>query len=157
MCVLKSLTFNDERIFITAVCYSECMLYKFNIAGIHDIGFLDTQFSSNCHFYIRIVYSHKTFTMRLRTCRKIVVRSFVEFCSANLKFCRSKSCAIFCTFCLLEVRAMHRYLYRVYCLTPPTALCSDNTQNLHSSMVVWIPKSPHPSPKVNVLATHPSL
>ena len=140
--------------------------------------------------------------MRLRTCRKIVVRSFVEFCSANLKFCRAKSCAIFCTFCLLEVRAMHRYLYRVYCLTPaaslcsdntqmhhllftgskghgsgcttaisgvhrylyrvycltlPTALCSDNTQNLHSSMVVWIPKCPHPSPKINVLATHPSL
>ena len=29
------------------------MLYTFNIAGIHDIGFLHMQFSSNCHFYIR--------------------------------------------------------------------------------------------------------
>ena len=44
-------------------------------------------------------------------------------------------------------------------LDPKTvlSLCSDNTQNLHSSMVVRIPKCPHPSPKVNVLPTHPTL
>ena len=38
--------------FITAVCYSECRLTTFNMAGIHDIGFFDTQFLSNCYFYI---------------------------------------------------------------------------------------------------------
>ena len=28
------------------------MQNTFNIAGVHDIGFLDTQFSSSCQFYI---------------------------------------------------------------------------------------------------------
>ena len=36
---------------------------------------------------------------------------------------------------------MHRYLYHVYCLTLPTSLCSDNTQNLHSSTVERILKT----------------
>ena len=38
--------------FITAVCHAECMSYTFNIAGIHDIVFLDTQLSSNCYLYV---------------------------------------------------------------------------------------------------------
>ena len=29
--------------FITAICNANCMLYTFNMAGIHNIGFLDTQ------------------------------------------------------------------------------------------------------------------
>ena len=33
-------------------CRAECLPYTFNTAGIHDIEFLDTQFSSNCHLYI---------------------------------------------------------------------------------------------------------
>ena len=47
---------------------------------------------------------------------------------------------------------MHYYIYRVYCLTPATSLCSDNAQNLHISAVERIPRS-----KVNVLATHQIL
>ena len=52
------------------------------------------------------------------------------------------------TFCLIEektdhhdsgcttaFRRMHYYLYRMYRRTPSTSLCSDNTQNLHSSIV----------------------
>ena len=61
-------------------------------------------------------------------------------------FTRSKGHGSGCTTAL---SGMHRYLYRVYCLTPPTSLCSDNTQNLHSSTVERIP--------MNVLATHPTL
>ena len=37
--------------------------------------------------------------------------------------------------CSTTLSGMHRYLYRVYCLTLPTSLSSDNTQNLHSSTV----------------------
>ena len=59
--------------------------------------------------------------------------------------------------CTTALSRMHCHLYRVYCLTPPTSLCSDNTQNLHSSTVERIPKCLHPRPKVNVLATHPTL
>ena len=41
---------------------------------------------------------------------------------------------------------MHRYLYSVYCLTLPTSLCSDNTQNLHRLTVEKIPRQcQHPS------------
>ena len=38
--------------FITAVYQAECMPNTYNIAGIRNIGFSDTQFSSICHFYI---------------------------------------------------------------------------------------------------------
>ena len=34
-----------------------------------------------------------------------------------------------CSGCKTALSGMHRYLYRVYYLTPPTSLCSDNTQN----------------------------
>ena len=41
----------------------------------------------------------------------------------------------------------------MYCLTPPTSLCSDNTQNLHRSTVERIPRQcQHPRWKVNVLS-----
>ena len=73
----------------------------------------------------------------------------------NLLFTRSKGHGSGCT---TAYSGMHRYLYRVYCITPPASLCSDNTQNLHSSTVERIPKQcPHPRPKVNMLATHPTL
>ena len=74
---------------------------------------------------------------------------------AILLFTRSKGHGSGCTTAL---SGMHRYLYRVCCLTPPTSLCSANTQNLHSSTVVRISRQcPHPRPKANVLATHPTL
>ena len=73
----------------------------------------------------------------------------------QLLFNRSKGLGSGCTTAL---GGMHRYHYRVYCLTPSTSLCSDNTQNLHSSMVERIPKQcRHPRPKVNVLAPHPTI
>ena len=53
--------------------------------------------------------------------------------------------------CTRAVRGMHRYLYRMHCLTPPTSMCSDNTENLHRSTVQ------HPRPKFTVLATHQTL
>ena len=56
--------------------------------------------------------------------------------------------------CTTALSGMHRYLYRVYCPTPPTSLCSDNTQNLHSPTLERISKCPHPRPKVNALGTH---
>ena len=41
--------------FIAAECHAECMPHTFNTAGIHNIGFLDIQFSSSCHskFYVQ--------------------------------------------------------------------------------------------------------
>ena len=33
--------------------------------------------------------------------------------------------------CKTALSVTHCHHYRVYCLTPPTSLCSDNTQNLH--------------------------
>ena len=49
--------------------------------------------------------------------------------------------------CTTALSGVYRYLYRVYCLTPPTSLCSANTQNLHSSTVERILKQcPHPRP-----------
>ena len=71
--------------------------------------------------------------------------------------------------CLIEVRAIvvavqqpsaecTAIFYCAHCLTPPTSLYSDKTQNLHSSTVEPIPKEcPHPRAKVNVLATHPTI
>ena len=60
--------------------------------------------------------------------------------------------------CTAALSAIHCFLYRVYCLTPPTSLCSDNTQNMHRSTVEWIPKQrPHPRLKGDVLATHLTL
>ena len=38
--------------FITTVCHAERMKYTFNTDGIHENGFLDTQFLSNRHLYI---------------------------------------------------------------------------------------------------------
>ena len=59
--------------------------------------------------------------------------------------------------CTTVLSGMYRFLYHVYCLTPPTSLFSDNTQNLHSSMERIPKQCPHPTPKVNVLATHQAL
>ena len=42
--------------------------------------------------------------------------------------------------CKTDLSGMQSYLYRVYRLTPPTSLCSGNTQNLHRSTVERIPK-----------------
>ena len=39
--------------------------------------------------------------------------------------------------CTTALSGVHRYLYRVYCPTPPTSLCSDNTQNPHRSPAEW--------------------
>ena len=88
-----------------------------------------------------------------------VVGGLQQLCAINpahdSKSPQSKSHGSGCTTALSRI---HRYLYRVYCLTPPTSLCSDNTQNLHSSTVERIPKQClHPRPKVNVLATHPTF
>ena len=52
-------------------------------------------------------------------------------------FTRSKGHGSGCTTAL---SGMHRYLYRVYCLTPPASLCSDNTQNLQAQRCVTIHK-----------------
>ena len=82
-----------------------------------------------------------------RTCYSILMVLTLPF---QPLFNRSKGHGSGCTTAL---SGMHRYLYRVYCLTPPTSRGSDNTQNLHSSTVERIPKYPHPRPKVNVLAT----
>ena len=73
----------------------------------------------------------------------------------NLLINRSKGRGSGCTTAL---STMHRYVYRVYCLTPATSLCSDNTQNLNISTVEQIPRQcPHPRPKVNMLASHPTI
>ena len=56
---------------ITAVCYAECILCTFNISGMHDIWFLDTQFSSDCHFYIccpSVLKLHHVIENMLRNC-----------------------------------------------------------------------------------------
>ena len=42
--------------------------------------------------------------------------------------------------CTTAPSEMHHYLYCVYCLTPPTSVCSNNKQNLHRSTVKRIPK-----------------
>ena len=42
--------------------------------------------------------------------------------------------------CTTALSGMHRCLYHVYCLAPPTSLCSYCTQNPHRSTVEWIPK-----------------
>ena len=36
--------------------------------------------------------------------------------------------------CTTALSGMHRYLNRVYCLTLPTSMSSDNTQNLHNRL-----------------------
>ena len=48
----------------------------------------------------------------------------------NFLFNRSKGHGSGCT---IALSGMHHYRYRVYCLTPPTSLCSDNTQYLPRS------------------------
>ena len=45
--------------------------------------------------------------------------------------------------CITALSGVHRYLYCVYCRTPPTSLYSDNTQNLHRSTVEWISRQRH--------------
>ena len=73
----------------------------------------------------------------------------------NLLFDRSKGHGSGCT---IALSGMHHYIYCVYCLTPPTSLCSDNTQYLHRSTVDRIPKQcPNPRSKVYVQATHHTL
>ena len=60
--------------------------------------------------------------------------------------------------CTTALSGMRRYFYRFYCLTPPTSLCSDNTQNLHRSSVERTPRQcPHSRWKVSVLATNQTL
>ena len=65
----------------------------------------------------------------------------------------------FCNRSKGHVSVMRCYLYRMYCQTPPTSLCSDNTQNLHRSTVERrIPKQcPHPRSNFNLLPTHTTL
>ena len=54
--------------------------------------------------------------------------------------------------CKTALSGMHLYLSRVYFLTPPSSLCSDNTQNLDRSMVGWMPKQcPHQRPNLLLL------
>ena len=60
--------------------------------------------------------------------------------------------------CTTALSGMHRYFYHFYCLTPPTSLCSDNTQNLHRSSVKRTPRQcPHSRLKVSVRATNQTL
>ena len=70
------------------------MPYTFNIACIHDIGFLDTPFLSNCHFYICCPMALK-FAMWFRTCSENIVWSLGECFWSVLKLCPCKSCAVF--------------------------------------------------------------
>ena len=78
----------------------------------------------------------------------------LQFIILSLLFNRSKSHGSGTT----ALSVMQCYIYRVYCLTPPTSLCSDNVHNLHISTMERIPRQrPHPRPEVNVMATHPTL
>ena len=80
--------------FISAVYHTEWMPFTSNIAGVYNIGFLDTQSQSDCHFYICCSFALKP-TKWLKTCWKTVACSFVELSSALLKLCPTKSCATF--------------------------------------------------------------
>ena len=60
-----------------------------------------------------------------------VASALTRVLELDLLFNRSKGHGSGCTTAL---SGMHRYLYRVHCLTPPASLCSDNTQNLLSSI-----------------------
>ena len=54
-------------------------------------------------------------------------------------------------------RSRIQRFFTAYCLTLPSSLCSNNTQNLRST-VDWIPRQcPDPRSKVNMLATHQTL
>ena len=60
--------------------------------------------------------------------------------------------------CTTNFRGVQRYPYCVYCLTPPTYLCRDNTHSLHRSTVEQVPQQcPHPRSTVNALATPRNL
>ena len=49
-------------------------------------------------------------------------------------------------------------IYAVYCQTPATSLCSDNTHIVHRSTVERIQKlRPHPRPEANALETQQTL
>ena len=60
--------------------------------------------------------------------------------------------------CTTALRRLHCSIYCMYCLTPPTSLCSDYTENLHRLTVELIPRQcPYPRSKVIVLATYQTL
>ena len=79
----------------------------------------------------------------------LILRNFMPQKAMRLLHNRSKGHGSGCTTAL---SGMHRHLNHVYCRTPPTSLCMDNTQTLHRSAVEQIPKQyPHPRSKVNLL------
>ena len=70
--------------FITAVCYAECMLCTFNISGMHNIGFLDIQFSSDCHFYICSPFALKIHNVIKKHVKKLLREVLWNFAEAVL-------------------------------------------------------------------------
>ena len=74
--------------FISALYHTGCMPYTSNIAWIYDIGFFDTQFWSNCHFYICCPFcfenSQSDWKHVGRMLFAVLWRSYVQFWTSAL-------------------------------------------------------------------------